>query len=158
MTYRGVLCTRDLKRGEMLECPYKFGIPTLNFFLKSYFGDLRYKLMSERVGRSITWDGELWHDRKQNALPTNVCFTVLTWKLEGTGKQRERQENLWKNGRRRIGARRQARREGRRKGERIGITETYYKGENLNIFIYLVFVLHTIHISSTMDSACFTLY
>jgi hypothetical protein len=67
---------------------------------------------------------------------------------------------MWKDRRRWIAARRQARREGRRKRGRIRIKETYYTGENLNIFIYLVFVLHTptIHISKTMDSACFSVY
>ena len=162
MTHRGVLWTRDLKRREVLECPHNFGIPTVNVIEKkrelSCFGNLRYKLMSKRVGRNVTWEGELWDDRKQNALPTNVCFTILTWKLEGNIKQWKRQEKLWKDGRRWIAVRRKARREGRRKGGRIRIKETYYKGENLNIFIYLVFVLHTIHFSNTMDSACFSVY
>jgi hypothetical protein len=83
---------------------------------------------------------------------------MLTWKLEGTGKQWKRYEDLWKGGRRWIAARRQARREVRRKRGRIRIKETYYKGETLNTFIYLVFVLHTINHSNTTDSACFSVY
>jgi hypothetical protein len=114
--------------------------------------------MSKRVGRNVTWEVGLWHDRKQNALPTNIRFTILTWNLEGTGKQREREEDLWKDGRRWIAARRQARREGRRKRGRIRIKETCYKRENLHIFIYPVFVLHTIHLSNKMDSGCFSVY
>jgi hypothetical protein len=48
---------------EMVDCPYKFGIPTVNvFFLGgggktsalSCFGDLRYKLKSKRAVRNVT--------------------------------------------------------------------------------------------------------
>lgn len=46
---------------EMVDCPYKFGIPTVNVFwgggetsALSCFGDLRYKLKSKRAVRNVT--------------------------------------------------------------------------------------------------------